>query len=49
MLPITAVVIMSNCRPASGNNSQNLVTTLFIVCSLQSEKKNAVCGGNICL
>jgi len=37
MLTITTVVIMSNCRPANGNNSQNLATTLFIVHSVQSE------------
>jgi len=30
---------MSNGRPASGNNSENLTTTLFIVHSVQSEKR----------
>jgi len=39
MLTITAVLIMSNCRPARGNNSQNLATTFFIVHSVQSEKR----------
>jgi len=39
MLTITTVVIMSNCRHASGNNSQNLVTTLLIVYSIQNEKR----------
>jgi len=39
MLTITIVVIMSNCRPASGNNSQNLATTFLIVHSVQSEKR----------
>jgi hypothetical protein len=39
MLTITTVVIMPNCRPASGNNSQELATTLFIVHSVQSGRK----------
>ena len=39
MLTITTVVIMSNCRPGNGNNSQNVITTLLIVYSIQSEKR----------
>jgi hypothetical protein len=38
MLTITTLVIISNCRPAGGNNSHNLITLLLTVNSLQREK-----------